>query len=157
MAEIFHEVAMDAYLLARFLHVLFAAVWLSQNATSARVAKVLAQTNLEAFPSTSVKAVPVIGALAGVLTLTTGVWLVSLTGGWESAPVAIHIGATLALVLLVIGAWPIGMGWRKVFKTSEQIGENNRRSALALNIARWSHVSMGIWGVILATMVFRHL
>lgn len=148
---------MDAYLLARFLHILFAAIWLSQNATSGRLAKALARGGQDALSSRSVKLLSVTGALSGVMTLSTGMWLVSLTGDWESAPIAIHIGATLAIVLFLIGAWPVSRGWRKLLKASEQMEDDNLRSALARNIAMWAHISMGIWGVILAAMVFRHL
>ncbi|MFY0623861.1 MAG: hypothetical protein JXQ89_19425 [Pelagimonas sp.] len=148
---------MDAYLLARFLHILFAAIWLSQNATSGRLAKMFARGGQDDLSFRSVKAVSILGPFAGVMTLSTGIWLVSLTGDWETAPIAIHVGATLALVLFLIGAWPVSRGWRKLLKASEQMEEDNLRSALAHNIARWSHISMGIWSVILAAMVFRHL
>lgn len=148
---------MDAYLLARFLHILFAAIWLSQNATSGRLAKAFARGGQDVLSLRSVKAVSVIGALSGVMTLSTGAWLVTLTGDWETVPVAIHVGATLAIVLFLIGAWPISRGWHKLVKASEQMEESSLRSALARNIARWSHISMGLWGVILAAMVFRHL
>ena len=150
---------MDQYLLARFLHILFAAIWFGLTIGGGQKALWFAREDLGKAdkPTAYLIKSGIIGTAVGVLTIFAGNWLVSQTGGWEEVSTPIHVGATLAIAILVIGAWPIGQGWRKLAKERSNDADQATLDAIAKRIGLWDRVVQLLWIIVLATMVFRHI
>ena len=150
---------MDTYLVARFLHILFAAFWFGLTVGGGQKAIWFAREDPgRAAPASAyLGKATIIGILTGSATIATGQWLMSLTGGWEEMPTSIHIGASLAIVIFVIGAWPVGRGWKRLARERDCDATPATLEAIARRIGLWYRIVQLLWVVILATMVFRHL
>ncbi|MTI02989.1 hypothetical protein [Roseibium sp. RKSG952] len=149
---------MDPYLTARFLHILFATIWFGLTIGGGQKALWFAREDpsKEAPASDYLKRAAVIGTFTGLATIALGQWLMMQLGGWEEMPTLIHVGASLAIVIFVIGIWPIGNGWRKLAKEKELGTDLGMLEAIARRIGLWYRVVQLLWIAILATMVFRH-
>jgi hypothetical protein len=55
-----------------------------------------------------------LGLLSGLLTLGTGVWLVTLTTGFSEAPVEIHISLAIVMVMLIVGFIAARPAWKRI-------------------------------------------
>lgn len=152
-----HEVPMDTYLLARFFHILFAAVWLAQMLTAGHLARAFARGETGVVPVRSLKVTSATGAISGLATIGFGLWLVSLSGGWDGMPPAVGFGAALAVVLFIIGAWPVSRAWHELIRAGATAETSETLAQIARRVVLWSHISAGIWTATLATMVLRHL
>ena len=150
---------MDPYLTARLLHILFAAIWFGLTVGGGQKALWFAREDLsKAAPAGSyLKKTAIIGTATGLATIAAGQWLMTQLGGWDEMPTPIQIGAYLAIVILVIGAWPIGRGWSNLVKQRERGADQATLEAIAKRIGFWSRVVQLLWIAILAAMVFRHL
>lgn len=150
---------MDQYLLARFLHIFFAVIWFGLTVGGGQKALWFAREDLGRAenPTPYLIKSAVIGSGVGVITIAAGLWLISLLGGWEDMPIPIQVGATMAIAILVIGAWPIGQGWRKLAKKRSIGATPEELDAIARRIGYWDRAIQALWIVIFAMMVFRHL
>lgn len=124
---------MDPYLVARFLHILFAAIWFGLTVGGRQKAIWFAHEDRHRAAPASVylRKTAITGTLIGVATIAAGQWLMSMTGGWEAMPISIHIGATLAVVILMIGVWPIGQNWRKLTRERDRGASTATLEAIA--------------------------
>lgn len=150
---------MDPYLVARFLHIFFAALWFGLTIGGGQKALLFAREGLEqrTDPKVFLLKNGILGAFAGFATLAAGTWLVSQTGGWEDLPTPIHVGAYLAIVMFVIGALPISIGWKKLAKSRSNGVAQTELEAIARRIGLWERALQLLWIITLATMVFRHI
>jgi hypothetical protein len=141
---------MDPYLLAKFLHILSAALWLVITYALGQRARVLSDTIT--LPA---KAYVLAEPLIGVIVLASGTWLIEQLGGWAEMPPLLQVGAHLTIVILVIGAGPVWLGWRRLAKARAAGATLDAQRSIARRIGHWTHLAQLLWVVVLACMVFR--
>ena len=148
---------MDYYLTARFLHILLAAAWFGFTISGHQKALWFAREDPgKAAPSEQyLKTASIACTLLGLLTIGTGFWLISLLGGFEAVPWPISAGFVLAVVIALIGALPVGRSWRALAKMRTAGAAQEKLEAIAARIGFWERAIQVLWGLALATMVFR--
>lgn len=148
---------MDLYLTARFLHILLAATWFGLTVSGRQKAIWFAREDLQkaARPEIYLRRASVVGSFVGLSTIASGLWLISLTGGFEAVPWTISAGFGLAIAIVLIGALLVGRGWDRLAKRRAAGGKQCELEAIATQIGRWDRVIQILWVLALATMVFR--
>ena len=92
------------------------------------------------------------GIAAGVLTLGTGIWLVTLTSGFAEAPVTIHIAMGAVIAILLVGLLVARPAWKRI---ASAIADGDTPAAVggAKSLNSALHLESLLWILALAMMI----
>ena len=97
-----------------------------------------------------------VGAVAGWITLLSGVGLILSLGGFGAVPIAIHVSLLLGLITMGVGIFGVG---RTLSELGAQVQHGRPRSELiqlSRRLSMMSGVFQSLWLVIFVLMVFRY-
>lgn len=137
----------------RILHLLVMALWL--GATLLSVVDALAARSSAVPGRVQARVAGVVGSVAGLGTVGSGVAMIFLLGGFASVPWAIHAGLSVCLVMILIGAFGIGKSTAALAAAHSTVA--SPPGELVTRLQRWAIVQLLLWLFVFGLMCFRHL
>jgi hypothetical protein len=136
------------------LHIASAAAWFGHKLlVPADLRRSLSGAAVAEGLLSRVEAAQRLGIGSGLATLTTGLVLIHLSGGFGEMPLRIHLGLALVIVMFVLGATLARPAWNRVRAAiPDNLGEA-RKSARVL--AGVLIVEQVLWLAALGTMVVK--
>jgi hypothetical protein len=93
-----------------------------------------------------------LGLVSGLLTLGTGVWLVTLTTGFADAPVTIHIALATVIGMFIVGFVAARPAWKRI-KDAIEDGDTPRAVGGVASFNRAINLESLLWILALTMMI----
>ena len=141
----------------KFFHIVAAAVWFGAvllTPGDVRRTLEMGRPHVDGLKDRLHKSVS-ISLRAGVLTVITGFAIIFTSGGMGAVHFRIHIGMTLAILMLGIGFLMVTPIVNTICQAIEKGGELDSAKALAPKLGMFSGINHLLWFIIMALMVFK--
>lgn len=148
-----------AYLIARFLHFVFFVLWFGNALHGAEEALQFARQTPSESTATEggMNWGAIRGAVGGLGTIGSGLWLIHLLGGFSAVPWPIHAGLALTVVTALIGTLAMGRGWGLLVSGRAAGAPLTELESRARRVGTWGRVMQGLLLTVLFLMAFRHV
>ena len=143
----------------KFFHIMAAAVWFGAvllTPGDVRQTLEMGRPHVDGLKDRLQKSVS-ISLRAGVLTVITGFGIIFASGGMGAVHFRIHIGMTLAIVMLGVGFLMLTPVVNAICETIDKGGELDDAKALAPKLGMFSGINHLLWFVTLGLMVFKSI
>lgn len=130
---------------ATIVHIAVAAAWFGHKLLIPRDVRVsVREAESGRYLLERMRRARTFGIVTGVLTLGTGIWLVTLTTGFAGAPITIHIAMGAVIAMFLVGFFVRRPAWKRVANAIDAGdspaaagGANRLNSALNLESLLW--------------------
>lgn len=147
-----------SYLIARLIHLLFMAGWLAAI-TKEFYDPLAFNGDPIKDKEQNVKREKIAGMLGTVsdmgALISGGVVLYIM--GYDSAPIALYVGATIAIVMAFIGAFGVGGVYHYINEAIDKGESTEKLVGLANKLKFWSGTMLLLWLVVFLLMGLRHV